>query len=105
MFKESCKAHFDTLHAALGPFPAVQDDGLPQILVVSPYHLSDEELRAVGWTEEDLDYGMQSEIDIMFFYDGEQHYLLRSLRDGHTTTKHNVTYRGKTWDTMLTMWH
>ena len=53
----------------------------------------------------ELRYGMQSEIDIMFFYDGEQHYLLRSLRDGHTTTKHNVTYRGKTWDTMLTMWH
>jgi hypothetical protein len=104
-YKEACKSHFDTIRKALEPPLAVHDQGLPDILVVSPYDFSDEELRALGWTEENLEYGLQSQVDLMYLYDGEQYHLLRTLRECLYTTELNVTYRGKTWDTVLTVWH
>ena len=101
-YKEACKSHFDAIRKALEP--QLADQGL-DVLVVSPDDLSDEELRALGWTEKDLDNYMQTEVDMMYLYNGEQCQLLRTLRECRCSFEHNVTYRGKTWDTVLTVWH
>jgi hypothetical protein len=103
-YKEACKSHFDTIRKALEPQLALHDQGL-DVLVVSPDDLSDEELRALGWTGKDLDNYMQTEVDMMYLYNGEQYQLLRTLKECRYTTEHNVTYRDKTWDTVLTVWH
>ena len=106
--KDDLKEHFDTVRTALNTLHDDEDDDeaahLPRILTVDPGDLTDEELRIIGWSEEYIEDGMTSEVDLIYFFDGEAYYLKQSISKVFTE-KTNVKYRGKTWGTMLTVWH
>ena len=92
-FESHWKPKFDAIRKALEP---------PSMLAVT--YMSNEELLEIGWTQESLDIGLISNVDMFLFCDGDGYSFLENLFCDQELRK-NVTFRGKTWDTLITVWH
>ena len=93
-FESHWKPKFDAIRKALEP---------PSTLLLD--FMSDEELLEIGYTHEEVDMGIMDDIDQFYFCDGEPYSFTHHLVDATYEIKENVTFRGKTWDTLVIVWH
>ena len=93
-FESHWKPKIDAIRKALEP---------PPMLVVD--FMSDEELLQIGCTQDEVDLGIMDDIDMFYFCDGEPYSFIHHLVDATYEVKVEVTFRGKTWDTLVIVWH
>jgi len=68
-------------------------------------HLTDDELREIGWTQDMIDIGLGSDALAFFFIaDGDLYAVERSLRNVDYEFTENVKFRGQQWAALLITW-
>jgi len=69
-------------------------------------HLTDDELREIGWTQDMIDIGLISDVLAFFFIaEGDLYAVERSLRNVAYELTENVKFRGQQWEALITTWH
>jgi len=69
-------------------------------------HLTDDELREIGWTQHMIDTGLISDVLAFFFIaDGDLYAVERSLNNVAYELTENVKFRGQQWEALITTWH
>jgi hypothetical protein len=68
-------------------------------------HLTDDELREIGWTQDMIDIGLIADVLAFFFIaEGDLYAVERSLRNVNYAIDYNVKFRNQNWEALLTTW-
>jgi len=68
--------------------------------------LTDDELREIGWSEDQISIGLIADVLAFFFIknEGDMYGVERSLRGASCDIDLNVTFRGERWTALITTW-
>jgi hypothetical protein len=68
--------------------------------------LNDDELREIGWSDDDIYSGLVGQVAAFFFVKDESdvYNVTRNFINGTYGCEENVTFRGEEWAALITSW-
>jgi hypothetical protein len=68
--------------------------------------LNDDELREIGWNDDNIYSGLVSQVAAFFFVKDEDdvYNVQRNFINGTYDCEDNVTFRGEQWAALITTW-